>query len=104
MLEKRRARQVYEEVVAPQRERRLAKRDPGLLEQSDNHTFEMRVFPIPANGEQQIQITYYQPVEYDSGVVRYHYPLATKNQREVRMDVACSPNLDPDVMRVSTAR
>lgn len=69
VLERRQARQIYQQVT------RVERKDPGLLEQVDFKTFEMRVFPVPARGTQQIQITYYQPVDYDSGFGTYVYPL-----------------------------
>lgn len=69
VLERQRAREIYRQVT------RVEKKDPGLLEQVDFKTFEMRVFPVPAKGEQRIQISYYQPVDYDSGFATYVYPL-----------------------------
>lgn len=69
VLERQRAREIYQQVT------RVEKKDPGLLEQVNHKTFEMRVFPVPAKGTQKIQITYYQPVEYDSGFGTYVYPL-----------------------------
>jgi Ca-activated chloride channel family protein len=69
VLERQQARQIYQQVT------RVERKDPGLLEQVDFKTFEMRVFPVPARGTQQIQITYYQPVDYDSGFGTYVYPL-----------------------------
>jgi Ca-activated chloride channel homolog len=69
VLERQQARQIYQQVT------RVDRKDPGLLEQVDHKTFEMRVFPVPARGTQQVQITYYQPVDYDSGFGTYVYPL-----------------------------
>jgi Ca-activated chloride channel homolog len=69
VLERQQARQIYQQVT------RVERKDPGLLEQVDFKTFEMRVFPVPARGTQQVQITYYQPVDYDSGFGTYVYPL-----------------------------
>ena len=70
VVEKQRARQIYESY-------KQTKRDPGLLEQVDFKTFEMRVFPIAANAEQQIKVTYYQPLDFDHDTATYVYPLAT---------------------------
>jgi len=72
VLERGRAQQIYRQVT------RVERKDPGLLEQVDSKTFEMRVFPVPARGTQQIQITYYQPVDYDTGFGTYVYPLEMK--------------------------
>src|SRR5687768_13322347 len=53
VLEKKRAREIYESY-------KQTKRDPGLLEQVNYKTFEMRVFPIGPRAEQRVQVTYYQ--------------------------------------------
>lgn len=70
VVEKERARQIYNS-YKPQ------KRDPGLLEQVDFRTFEMRVFPIAPNGDQRVQVEYYQELDADHDWFRYVYPLAT---------------------------
>lgn len=71
VLEKRRAREIYDSIVHK-------KKDPGLLEQVSYKLFEVRVFPVPARGTQKIKITYYQPIKYDSGYCTYIYPLTMK--------------------------
>src|ERR1051326_7628783 len=53
VLEKKRARQIYDSY-------KQTRRDPGLLEQVDYRTFEMRIFPIGPGADQKVQITYYQ--------------------------------------------
>jgi Ca-activated chloride channel family protein len=70
VLEKQKARQIYESY-------KPARRDPGLLEQKDYRTFEMRVFPIGPEAEQRIEVTYYQELETDHDTAVYVYPLAT---------------------------
>lgn len=70
VVEKQRARQIYESY-------KQTRRDPGLLEQVDFKTFEMRIFPIPADGEQRVALTYYQELDYDHDWATYVYPLAT---------------------------
>jgi len=57
--------------------------DPGLLEQVDYKTFEMRIFPILAGAEQRVQITYYQELEVDHDWATYVYPLATVTREEI---------------------
>ena len=79
VLERQRAREIYRQVT------RVEKKDPGLLEQVDFKTFEMRVFPVPAKGEQRIQISYYQPVDYDSGFATYVYPLEMDDEAVTQM-------------------
>ena len=70
VVEKERARQIYESY----KERR---KDPGLLEQTDYRTFEMRIFPIAPGSEQRVQIAYYQELDHDDDWATYVYPLAT---------------------------
>ncbi|MFE8598765.1 VIT and vWA domain-containing protein [Archangium violaceum] len=68
VLEKEKATTIYEGIV-----RRLA--DPGLLEYVDSDVFRMRVFPVPARGEQRVELTFSQVLNYSSGLYHYHYPL-----------------------------
>ncbi len=68
VLEKKKAAEIYEGIV-----RRL--QDPGLLEYIDSDVFRARVFPIPANGEQKIELTFSQVLDFQSGLYQYHYPL-----------------------------
>lgn len=70
VLEKKRAREIYESY-------KQTRVDPGLLEQVDYKTFEMRIFPIPAGGQQRVQVTYYQELDVDHDWASYVYPLAT---------------------------
>lgn len=75
VVEKQRARQIYESYKQPQN-----RKDPGLLEQVDFKTFEMRVFPIAARAEQRVRITYYQELDFDHDWATYVYPLATRSR------------------------
>ncbi|HEX5744762.1 MAG TPA: VIT and VWA domain-containing protein [Archangium sp.] len=68
VLEKEKATTIYEGIV-----RRLA--DPGLLEYVDSDVFRMRVFPVPARGEQRVELTFSQVLDYSAGLYHYHYPL-----------------------------
>ncbi|MEM7481672.1 MAG: MprA protease, GlyGly-CTERM protein-sorting domain-containing form [Acidobacteriota bacterium] len=70
VLEKERAREIYNSYKRVQR-------DPGLLEQVDYKTFEMRIFPIAAGAEQRVMVTYYQELSTDAGWSTWVYPLAT---------------------------
>lgn len=70
VLEKTKAREIYENY-------KQRRQDPGLLEQPDYKTFEMRIFPIAAGGDQKVQVTYYQELEWDGDWATYVYPLAT---------------------------
>ncbi|MEM6330825.1 MAG: VIT domain-containing protein, partial [Planctomycetota bacterium] len=70
VVEKQRAKQVYESY-------KQTNTDPGLLEQKDYKTFEMRVFPIAPRGEQRVRVCYYQELDYDANRATYVYPLAS---------------------------
>ena len=74
VLEKKRAREIYESY-------KQVRRDPGLLEQTDYRTFEMRIFPIGPKAEQKVQIVYYQELDFDHDWTRYVYPLATSTRK-----------------------
>src|SRR5687768_18344459 len=76
VLEKKRAREIYESY-------KQTRRDPGLLEQTDFKTFEMRIFPIGPDADQKVQITYYQELDVDHDWATYVYPLATSSRKEL---------------------
>jgi Ca-activated chloride channel family protein len=76
VLEKQRAREIYNSY-------KQVRRDPGLLEQTDYRTFDMRIFPIGPEADQKVQITYYQELNYDHDVATYVYPLATATRPTV---------------------
>lgn len=76
VLEKKRAREIYESY-------KQTKRDPGLLEQTNYRTFEMRVFPIGPRAEQKVQVTYHQELDFDNDWATYVYPLATSTRADV---------------------
>ncbi len=73
VVEKKRAREIYDSYKAK-------RRDPGLLEQTDYRTFEMRVFPIAPRAEQRVQVTYYQELQFDHDCATYVYPLQTSTR------------------------
>lgn len=68
LLEKDRARSIYEGIVRQSR-------DPGLLEHVGANVFRIRVFPILPRAEQKIELTYVERVPYDAGACRWVYPL-----------------------------
>jgi Ca-activated chloride channel family protein len=81
VVEKARAREIYESY-------KQTRRDPGLLEQVDFKTFEMRIFPIGPQADQKVQITYYQELEVDHDWATYVYPLATTTRRAASASTA----------------
>lgn len=64
------ARRIYDEIVRRQR-------DPGLLEYAGKDLFQASIFPIPANSDKKLEMTYTQVLRSDSGTVSYRYPLGT---------------------------
>lgn len=80
MLEKQKATEIYEGIV-----RRL--QDPGLLEYVDTDAFRARVFPVPANGEQKIELTFSQVLDFNAGLYQYHYPLGASTRGAPKLTV-----------------
>lgn len=80
VLEKQKATEIYEGIV-----RRL--QDPGLLEYVDSDAFRARVFPVPAHGEQRIELTFSQVLDFNAGLYQYHYPLGASSRGAPRLSV-----------------
>ncbi|MEW5742031.1 MAG: VIT and VWA domain-containing protein [Myxococcota bacterium] len=80
VLEKQKAAEIYEGIV-----RRL--QDPGLLEYIDTDAFRARVFPVPANGEQKIELSFSQVLDFTGGLYQYHYPLGAGSRGAPRLNV-----------------
>ncbi len=68
VLAKLQADQIYEEEKG-------RGNDVGKAEKKGYQTFDFYVYPIPASGETVMRFVYYQPLEIDTGVGRYVYPL-----------------------------
>lgn len=73
VLEKDKARAIYEGIV-----RRTE--DPGLIEYMDGSIFQARIFPVPARGEQKVEIAFAQVLDKSGSVRRMLYPLKTGRQ------------------------
>ena len=68
LLEKEKARKIYEDIV-----RRNI--DPALLEYVDFNLFSASIFPIPPKKERKIVLKYSSMLEQDGGLVKFSYPL-----------------------------
>ena len=68
ILERQQAVQVYEEIV-----RRMI--DPGILEYVGRDLIKARIFPIPANGTQKIQVSFESLVPITGQLAEVIYPL-----------------------------
>ncbi len=85
VVEKQRAREIYETILHE-------KRDPGLLEWAGGNLFKARVFPIPGRGEKRIKITYTQVLPLQGNRYRYSYGLQSEllkqhPLRDLKIDV-----------------
>ncbi|MBN2204223.1 MAG: VWA domain-containing protein [Thermoleophilia bacterium] len=78
VLEREAAARIYQDIVA-----RI--RDPGLIEYMGGNLFKARVFPIPARGEQRVEIQFTSVLSYEAGVYRYLYPMKTSGQAAATM-------------------
>lgn len=91
VVEKQRAREIYETIL---RERR----DPGLLEWTSGNLFKARVFPIEPHSEKRIKIVYTQVLPLRGNRYRYSYALRsdllqTKPLRELSLSVLVNSEL-----------
>src|SRR4051794_29429557 len=68
LIEADKAREIYTSIV-----RRT--QDPGLLEYMGNNLLRMRVFPVPAKGDQKVAVRYTAVAPRDGKLVEYVYPL-----------------------------
>ncbi len=53
-------------------------KDPAILEYVGRKAFRARIYPIPANAEKRVEISYTEILPYDSGMIKYHYLLDTE--------------------------
>ena len=94
IVEKQRARQIYEDILR-------RKKDPGLLEWSGGNLFKARVFPIEAHSEKRIRIRYTQLLPLEGSTVRYRYALRSELLRQrplrelgIKVSIASENELD----------
>lgn len=78
VLEKQRAREVYEQ-------EKQAGRDAALTEQDAYRTFDVAVYPVRAGEDASVRLTYIQPVHVDTSIGRYVYPLEDGGVDEERL-------------------
>ena len=70
VLEKKEAERIYTSIVARMK-------DPGLLELVGKNLFQARVFPVPANGVQKIELSFATSLPQEGGNFSLTYPLKT---------------------------
>ncbi|UCE27045.1 MAG: VWA domain-containing protein [Candidatus Coatesbacteria bacterium] len=96
MLDADEAAGVYRELVRENR-------DPALLEYVGREAFRCRIYPIPAEGEKRVEISYTEVLPYDGGTVKYEYPLDTERfsvKPLEDVDVTVNIRADGDVKTV----
>jgi len=74
-------REMQGEVVAREKARTIYEEerdrgnDAGLATKETYQRFEFRVTPVRANAETRVRFLYYQPIDIDTGIGRYLYPM-----------------------------
>ena len=68
IVEKQRARKIYNE-------EKQAGREVGMTEQDDYKSFDIKVWPVKANSDVRVRLSYIQPAKLDTGIGRFVYPL-----------------------------
>ncbi|MFT3881544.1 MAG: VIT and VWA domain-containing protein [Gemmatales bacterium] len=72
LVEAAKAKSIYTEIV-----RRTM--DPGLLEYLGTDLIQMSVFPVPASGEQEVEVSFTSLVNKQEEAVEYLYPLRAQS-------------------------
>src|SRR5882724_11089356 len=85
LVEADKARLIYTDIVT-------RTHDPALLEYMGYNLLRVKVFPIPANGDQKIKLSFTSLANSDNGLIEYVYPLktdgkATKTLEKFSLDV-----------------
>lgn len=73
LVEAAKAKSIYTEIV-----RRTM--DPGLLEYVGSDLLQMSVFPVPARGDQGVEVSFTSFASKRDSIVEFHYPLKAQTQ------------------------
>jgi Ca-activated chloride channel family protein len=79
LVEAEKARKIYTDIVS-------RTKDPGLLEYLGTNLLRMKVFPVPAKGDQKIALKYTSVAPNENGLVEYVYPLRTEGKAATTLD------------------
>jgi len=79
LVEAGKARAIYTEIV-----RRT--QDPGLLEYMDGNLLKLRVFPVPARGDQKVALSFTAIAQNYAGLTEYMYPLRKAGRDSIAPD------------------
>ncbi len=77
VVEKQKAKQIYEQ-------EKQAGRETALVEKDSHKTFDISVSPVRANSEVRIRLVYIQAAHVDTSIGRYIYPLEDGGVDEVK--------------------
>lgn len=77
VVEKKQAREVYEQQKA-------AGKDAALVEKNDIFDFQISVSQVPPKQDVRIKLVYIQPVNVDQGIGRFVYPLESGGTNEAQ--------------------
>ncbi|MEO0424311.1 MAG: VIT domain-containing protein [Pseudomonadota bacterium] len=78
VVEKKRAREIYER-------ERDAGREAAVTEQDDYRSFDISVTPVRAHDDVRIRLSYIQPAHVDMSIGRYTYPLEDGGTDEAKL-------------------
>ncbi len=78
VLEKEKARQVYDDQKAKENQTAIAEKD-------SYKTFNISVYPVAAQNDTRVRLVYYQPLEIDLNIGRYVYPMEEGGVDEERI-------------------
>lgn len=78
VVEKAKAKKIYQE-------EKQAGRETAVTSQDSYKTFDIAVFPVRAQQDVRIRLTYIQPAHVDTGIGRYVYPLEEGGTDEQKM-------------------
>jgi uncharacterized protein YegL len=92
VMEKNKARQIYNEIVRRQI-------DPGLLEYVGKDLFQASVFPIEPRSTKKIELTYSQVLKNEGGTVSYRYDLGSgrRIQQQPIKEIAASLEINSPI-------
>lgn len=79
LLEADKARKTYEDIVR-------SMKDPGLLEYVGTKMLKASIFPIEANAEVKVRLSYSQVARADAGVYHLRYPLLSAKPNTGKID------------------
>lgn len=79
VIEKQEAQRIY-------KEEREKGHDSGIADKNGYQTFDFGVSPVRANSDVRIRFVYYQPLQIDTGIGKYVYPLRDGGTDEAATD------------------